>query len=266
MNKESKNTQCRVISLCNQKGGVGKTTSSVALSAVLADMGYRVLLIDNDPQANSTEYLGKMQADGMQITIASIFEDLISFRPVPRGKGIVKTNEGFDLLPCDNTYSGVEVALVSVMNREYFMRKYIDDIRDLYDFILIDNPPNLGMLTVNALTASDELLIPAEAQTFSSLSVQQLLHTVEMIRQFPNPNLIVDGMFLTRFDGRRKEDRAMQNNFKNAINLKLLDTTIPISVKASEAASRKNSVFKYAPKCTVSMAYVELAREVEQIG
>lgn len=263
---DKKTNRCRVIALCNQKGGVGKTTSAVALSAAIAKEGYKVLLIDNDPQANSTESLGLRKPDGMQITISSIFEDLMSFKAIPTGKGIVETNEQFNLLPADNTYSGIEISLISMMNREYFMKSYIDGIKKDYDYIFIDCPPNLGMLTVNALTASDELVIPAQPQKLSALSVQQLLHTVNMVRQFPNKDLKVNGIFFTMFDGRRNEDKMMLDGFKRGFDLHLYTTTIPTSVKAAEAVTRKQSVVAYEPNCKVALAYKQLAIEVINNG
>ena len=256
-----KTNGCKVVALAIQKGGVAKTTSSVAMSAVLASEGYRVLLIDNDPQHNSTRALMKGSVD---VSVADIIDDLINFRPFESSKGIVQTEEGFDLLPSSDAYAGIEVRLMSMsLSREYFIKKYIDLVRDNYDYIIIDCPPNLGMLTINALVAADELLIPAQPQEYSATSIRQVLNTVQMIRQYSNSNLTVAGIFLTMFDGRRNEDNYMRDNIRNGFSaVKLYDTVIPFSVRVSEAARRRQSIINYDGKGKVAEAYKNLVKEV----
>ena len=160
--------ECKVIALAIQKGGVAKTTSSIAISSVLAEYGFKVLLIDNDPQHNSTRsLLGSKEVD---CSISNVMEDMMNFVNPKPNMGIIHTNENFDILPASDSYAGIELRMISIMIREYFLKKYIEQIREFYDYIIIDCPPNLGMLTVNALVAADELLIQ---------------HNLKIIRQQP---------------------------------------------------------------------------------
>ncbi len=262
-----KTENCKVYCLAIQKGGVAKTTSSVAMSAALAELGYKVLLIDNDPQANSTRAVGRFGKTGTQYSITNIMEDLINFRLFNKEKGILSTNENFDILPSDDSYAGIELQMISIMNREYFMKKYIEMLRDNYDYIIIDCPPNLGMLTINALVAADEVLIPAQAQDYSATSIQQVLNTIQMVWQYPNPDLKIGGIFLTMFDTRRKEDKYMKESIDVAFNsIKLFDTTIPYSVRVSEAARNRKSIIAYETNGKVANAYRNLIQEVINNG
>lgn len=262
-----KSENCRVYCLAIQKGGVAKTTSSVAMSAALAELGYKVLLIDNDPQANSTRAVGKYGKTSPQNSITGIMEDLINFRIFGKEKGIAETDENFYILPSDDSYAGIELQMISIMNREYFMKKYIDMLRDDYDYIIIDCPPNLGMLTINALVAADELLIPAQAQDYSATSIQQVLNTVKMVWQYPNPDLKIGGIFLTMFDTRRKEDRHMKKSIEKAFcSIKLFDTTVPYSVRVAEAARKRKSIINYDTNGKVANAYRNLTQEVIHNG
>ena len=255
-----KTNGCKVVALAIQKGGVAKTTSSVAMSAVLASEGYRVLLIDNDPQHNSTRALLK---GSIEVSVADILDDLINFNSFIKTKGIVQTEEGFDLLPSSDAYAGTEVRLMSMsLSREYFIKKYVDIVRGDYDYIIIDCPPNLGMLTINALVAADELLIPAQPQEYSATSIRQVLNTVQMIRQFSNSDLNVGGIFLTMFDSRRKEDNYMRSNIQQGFsNITLYDTVIPYSVRVSEAARKRKSIVNYDANGKVAEAYKNLVKE-----
>ncbi len=263
MNTVKKTNDCKVIALAIQKGGVAKTTSSIAMSAVLAKQGYKVLLLDNDPQHNSTRALIKYSRNESYISIATIIDDLMNFRAFDKSKGIVHTDEGFDLLPSEDSYAGIEFQMISVMNREYFIKTYVDMVRNDYDFIIIDCPPNLGMLTINALTASDELLIPAQPQEYSATSIQQVLNTVKMVQHIPNPHLKVSGIFLTMYDSRRNEDNYMRESIEVAFkNIKLFETTIPYSVRVAEAARHKQSIINYDKKGKVALAYKNLVGEV----
>lgn len=260
-----KTNDCKTIAVAIQKGGVAKTTSSIAISAVLAEQGYRVLLIDNDPQHNSTRALIKSNSAG--ISIATIISNLINNIGFDKSYGILQTNESFDIMPGSDEYAGIEFQMISIMNREYFMKKYIDMLRAEYDYIIIDCPPNIGMLTINALVAADEMLIPAQPQDYSATSIYQILNTVKMVWQFPNPNLKVGGIFLTMFDSRRNEDRFMKENITKAFDdIKVFDTVIPYSVRVSEAARHRQSIIKYDKKGKVTQAYKHLIEEVLSLG
>lgn len=260
-----KTNECKVIALAIQKGGVAKTTSSIAISSILAEKGYKVLLIDNDPQHNSTRSL--IGSKEVEVSISDIMEDMMNYKNLDISKGIVNTNEDFDLLPASDSYAGIELRMISIMNREYFLRTYISQIRSNYDYIIIDCPPNLGMLTINALVAADELLIPSQPQDYSATAIQQVLNTVNMVWQHPNPNLKVSGIFLTLFDPRRKEDRLMQKNISVAFNqINLFETKIPYSIKVSEAARHRKSIVKYNEKSKVTEAYRNLVEELLRDG
>ena len=260
-----KTDDCKTIAVAIQKGGVAKTTSSIAISAILAEQGYRVLLIDNDPQHNSTRALIKSNSAG--ISIATIISNLINNIGFDKSYGILQTNENFDIMPGSDEYAGIEFQMISIMNREYFMKKYIDMLRAEYDYIIIDCPPNIGMLTINALVAADEMLIPAQPQDYSATSIYQILNTVKMVWQFPNPNLKVGGIFLTMFDSRRNEDRFMKENITKAFDdIKVFDTVIPYSVRVSEAARHRQSIIKYDKKGKVTQAYKHLVEEVLSLG
>lgn len=257
------NEKCKVVALAIQKGGVAKTTSSVAMSAALAKLGYKVLLIDNDPQANSSRSLGRYDKTGQSISIYNIMDDMLNYKLIENSKGIVETDENFDLLPSNDSYASTELHLISKMNREYFMRQYIDLIRDDYDYILIDCPPNLGMLTINALVAADEILIPSQAQDYSATSIEQVLRTVQMIQRFPNQNLKIGGIFLTMFDPRRREDNFIKKGIEKGFSgCKLFEQTIPSSVRVPEASRKHLSIISYEPNGKVATAYKRLTEEV----
>ena len=258
-----KTNECRVIAFAIQKGGVAKTTSSIAMSAALSEQGYKVLLIDNDPQHNATRSLVKFKRGEAYVSITNIIDDLINFRTFNKEKGIIQTDEGFDILPSSDSYAGIEFQMISIMNREYFIQTYVNMIRDDYDFIIIDCPPNLGMLTINALTASDELLIPAQPQEYSATSIQQVLNTVKMVQHIPNPKLKVGGIFLTMFNSRRNEDNYMRGSIGIAFkDIPLFDTSIPYSVRVAEAARHRQSIIKYDKNGKVAEAYRNLLKEV----
>ncbi len=256
-----KSGNCKVIALAIQKGGVAKTTSSIAISSILSEKGYKVLLIDNDPQHNSTRSLIKDKAIGT--SISDIMEDMMEFRTFNKNKGILHTNENFDILPASDSYAGIELRMISIMNREYFLKKYVELVREDYDYIIIDCPPNLGMLTINALVAADKLLIPAQPQDYSATAIQQVLNTVNMVWQYPNPNLKIAGIFLTLFDKRRKEDKFMKKSISLAFSeINLFKTEIPYSVKVSEAARHRQSIVKYCKNSPVTEAYKDLVEEI----
>lgn len=256
-----KTNDCKAIAVAIQKGGVAKTTSSIAISAVLAEQGYKALLIDNDPQHNSTRAL--IKDNHSEISIATIISNLINNTGFDKTYGILHTDENFDIMPGSDDYAGIEFQMISIMNREYFMKKYVDMLRDNYDYVIIDCPPNIGMLTINALVAADELLIPAQPQEYSATSVHQILNTVEMVWQFPNPQLKIGGIFLTMFDSRRNEDKFMRKSIKDVFsNINIFDTAVPYSIRVSEAARHHMSIVKYDKNSKVTQAYKNLVKEV----
>ena len=191
-----------IIAIVNQKGGVGKSTTAVNLGAGLARYGKKVLLIDADSQANLTEMLGWQQPDELTPTLATVLESVVSDRPILSQAGILHHEEGMDLLPANIELSGLEVSLVNTMSRETVLRTYLQSVRSLYDYILIDCSPSLGMLTLNALTAADQLIIPVQAHYLPVKGLEQLLRTVNRVQRQLNPSLKINGILMTMVDGR----------------------------------------------------------------
>lgn len=254
----------KTIALVNQKGGVGKTASTASLGVGLALQGKRVLLIDFDPQASLTDSMGFKKPDDLYPTVSDMMDKAINETPTAQGEGILHHAEGVDLLPANIELSGMEVTLVNTMSRETVLRSYISDIRQGYDYILIDCPPTLGMLTINAMTASDSLIIPCQSQYLSAKGMEQLLKSVNRVKRQLNPNLKIDGILLTMVDNRTNFSREMGTLLRDTYgpNLRVFKTEIPFSVRASEMSAEGRSIFKHDPNGKVAVAYRELTKEV----
>lgn len=257
-------SNCKVIALANQKGGVGKTTTCVNLGIGLAHLGKRVLLIDMDAQASLTVSLGYKNPDELSETVSEIMKMVMEDKPVPEGYGILHHPEGVDLLPCDISLSGVEVSLVNVMSRETILRSYLSEIKQNYDFVLIDCMPSLGMLTLNALTAADSVIIPAQPHYLSAKGLELLLQTVSKVQKQINPNLKIDGILLTMVDRRANFTKdvidILRNKHQNSIGV--FRTEIPVSIKAIETTAEGKSIFEHDRSGKVSAAYASLTKEV----
>ena len=247
----------RVVALANQKGGVGKTTTAVNLGAYLAHAGKRVLLLDMDPQANATSSLGVDKN-----TLArSVYDVLIGAEPASRLVCLTAC-AGLDLLPASPALAGAQIELVPMAGRETKLRRALEPLRTRYDYVLIDTPPSLGMLTVNALTASDGVLIPIQCEYLPLEGLGQLLHTIELVRQSLNPDRAISGLVLTMYDPRTNLSRQVVEEIRQHFPIIVFRSIIPRSIKLSEAPSYGEPIITYAPHSSGGQAYESLCREV----
>ena len=254
----------KITALCNQKGGVGKTATTVNLGIGLAREGKRVLLADIDPQGSLTASLGYQNPDQMENTLAEILGRIISEEPLTPGEGIIHHAEGVDLLPANIELSGLEVTLVNIMSREMVLREYLNSIRDRYDVILLDCCPSLGMLTINALAAADEVIIPAQAHYLSLRGMQQLIRTIFNVKRKINPGLEIAGILITMADMRTNYSREIIDLLRNTYgsDLRIFDSIIPLSIRAAETSAEGKSIYLHDPAGKVSAAYAALTQEV----
>ena len=206
----------KTIAISNQKGGVGKTTTAVSLSVALARQGKRVLLIDADSQADATKYLGVENPDELQNTLSTAMHCIINDLPYKTGEYIQSHPEGLDFVPSSIDLSSVEVELVNAMSRERILKTFLDDVREKYDYVLIDCPPSLGMMPVNALSAADSVLIPVQAQYFSMRGLLQLIRTIDKVQRRQNPHLKIEGIVLTLLDTRTNLSRDVSAMLRDA--------------------------------------------------
>ena len=253
-----------VLAVSNQKGGTGKTTTCENLGVGLAREGKKVLLVDTDPQASLTVALGYPRPDELSFTLSDAMEKVMLEQLIAPGEGLLHHPEGVDLMPANIMLSGLEVSLVNAMNREKILKQYLDTVRREYDFILLDCMPSLGMLTVNALAAADQVLIPVQAQYLSAKGLEQLLQTINKVRRQINPKLKIEGILLTMVDSRTNYAKEISALIREAYgsNIKVFSTDIPRSVRAAEISAEGRSIFKHDPKGKVAEAYRVLTKEV----
>lgn len=259
---------CKIIAVCNQKGGVGKTTTTVNLGVGLARAGKRVLLVDADPQGDLTTCLGWQDGDNLPITIADLLYHAIMEQEVNTRDALLRHTENVSLLPANIDLSGMEMQLVTAMSREYALRTILDPLRKQYDYILIDCMPSLGMITINALAAADSVVIPVQAHYLSAKGMTQLIRTIEKVKKQINPSLKIDGAVLTLADMRTNLARATANIITSSYGhaMRVYKTIIPVSTKAAEMSAQGKSIFAYDANGKAAAAYEQLTREVLQHG
>lgn len=255
-----------VTAVVNQKGGTGKTTTCENLGIGLAMEGKKVLLVDTDPQASLTISLGYPVPDRISPTLSDLMKKIVSDQPIKSGEGILHHPEGVDLVPANIELAGMEVSLVNVMSRESVLKQYLDSMKREYDFILLDCMPSLGMLTINALAAADNVIIPVQAQYLPAKGLEQLLQTVNKVKRQINPKLRIEGILLTMVDGRTNYAKDISALIRENYGgkLKVYQTDIPRSVRAEEISAEGKSIFRHDPKGKVAEAYRVLTKEVLQ--
>ena len=253
-----------ITAVANQKGGVGKTTTCENLGVGLAMAGKKVLLVDTDPQASLSVALGYPQPDDLTVTLSDLMAKVMGDRPLTPGEGILHHTEGVDLVPANIALAGTEVSLVNAMSREKILKQYLDTVRKDYDFILLDCMPSLGMLTVNALAAADQVLIPVQANYLSAKGLEQLLGTINKVRRQINPKLRIEGILLTMVDSRTNDAKDISQLIRDTYGekIRVFGTDIPLSVRAAEISAEGKSIFAHDPKGKVAEAYGALTKEV----
>lgn len=256
--------KCEVIAIANQKGGVGKTTTTFNLGVALAHAGKRVLLVDSDPQGDLTTYMGIHDPDNIPVTLSTLMERSIKDEDIYSKEAILKHDEGIDLIPSNLELSSMEVSLVNAMSREFTLRNCLSDIKDKYDYVLIDCMPSLGMITINALACADKVIIPVQSEFLAAKGMSHLLNTVLKVRKQINPNLKVGGILLTMVDGRTNLSKDIANELRSTYGtvFKLYDNQIPRGVKAAESSRMGESVLSYDSSSKVAQSYIDFAKEV----
>ena len=246
----------KVIAVFNQKGGVGKTTTNVNLTASLGAMGKKILVLDLDPQGNTTSGYG-IDKQELEDTIYEVMLDDISIR-----EAIIPTEfENIDLVASATDLSGAEIEIAEIENREYLLKNAIKEVKEEYDYIFIDCPPSLGMLTINCLTAVDSVLIPIQCEYYALEGVSQLMQTIKLVKSRLNPNISIQGVVLSMFDGRANLSIQVVEEVKKYFKGSVYTTLIPRNVRLAEAPSHGMPVIYYDTKCRGTVAYLELAEE-----
>lgn len=264
----TENKVCHVMAIANQKGGVGKTTSTVSIGTCLAKMGKRVLLVDADAQGSMTASLGVPEPDELDVTLADVMSAVINEEEIDQDFGILHHEEGVDFLPGNIELAGVEISLVNVMSRELVLKNYIDRMREDYDYILIDCMPWLGMLTINVFAAADSVLIPVQAAYLPVKGLQQLIKTIGRVKRQINPKLYIEGILLTMVEKQTNyaKDICLLLRESYGAHVRIFESMIPKSVRAAETAAEGVSIFTHEPNGRVARAYRKFVEELTAGG
>ena len=247
----------KIISVANQKGGVGKTTTAVNLASCLAEQGKKVLIVDSDPQGNTTTGLG-IEKEMLACTIYDILVNGLA--PI---NAILKTKYfDLDIIPSDMSLSGAEIELVGINKREFQLKEALNKVKDNYDFIIIDCPPSLGLVTLNSLTATDSVIIPIQCEYYALEGVMQLTNTINLVKRALNPELEIEGVVMTMFDGRTNLSIQVVDEVKKCFGKKVYRSVIPRNVRLSEAPSFGEPINVFDRTATGAIAYTSLAKEV----
>lgn len=251
----------RIIAVANQKGGVGKTTTAINLSSCLASLGKKVLAIDMDPQGNMTSGLG-IDKNEVKYTVYDLILGQVDIKKVICKNAL----ENLDILPTNIDLSAAEIELIGVEEKEFIIRKEVDKIRENYDFIIIDCPPSLSMLTINAMTTANSVLVPIQCEYYALEGLSQLIHTIDLVKERLNPELKIEGVVFTMYDARTNLSLEVVENVKNNLNEKIYKTIIPRNVRLAEAPSHGMPINIYDSKSTGAESYRLLAAEVISRG
>ena len=255
---------CKVISISNQKGGTAKSTTAVNLGIGLAREGKKVILLDCDPQGSMTISLGFSDPDAMEVTLATLMSRVVNEEELHVEDAILHHEEGIDLIPANIELSALEVSMVNVMSRETILRQLIEEIKDSYDYCILDCMPSLGMVTINALACADSVLIPVQAAYLPVRGLQQLIKTIGRVKRQLNPKLEIEGILLTMVDNRTNYAKEIAQLVYDSYSsdVKVFETKIPISVRTAETSLEGSSIYKYDPKGKAADAYRVLTKEV----
>lgn len=251
----------RIIAVANQKGGVGKTTTSINLAACLAEKGKRVLAVDMDPQGNLTSGLG-VDKDSVEKSIYELIIGEVDIKEVINKEVL----ENLDIIPTSIDLSAAEIELIGVDDKEYILRNAIDQVKDQYDFVIIDCPPSLSMLTINAMTTADSVIVPIQCEYYALEGLSQLIHTVELVKDRLNSKLEIEGVVFTMYDARTNLSLQVVENVKDNLDQNIYKTIIPRNIRLAEAPSYGMPINLYDAKSTGAESYMMLAEEVIHRG